>query len=258
MKDFVSTLTKGTRWVIGIVLFIIASNTSTLVYPISIIATIIAATALVIFLLACKAVPSAPCAKQRAAAEEAAARKSELTEYQKRQLEIEEAKLRNLTAETELLRLQIEQKKGAEHNEDDMCTEVEQKDTDLKSSLSEFERTHGRIITKLVGVTFKNEDGTSRQAILKEMSLSRNNNDLSMEVYDFNGEDAIRVLYKGQCCGNIPKDIVPEVLAIEDKMDHCIINVDSFDADDFYSKDASRYVSKSKIYRADLTIIYNK
>lgn len=223
MKDFVATLTKGARWAIGIVLFFIASNVSKLVYPISILATVIAVAALLVFLLACKAVPSAPAAKQKAAASEAA----------KKQAAIDERR-----------------------------AEAERKDAELKAEMAEFDRTHGRIKTKLVGVTFNNEDGTSRQAVLKELSASGDSSGLSMDVYDFNGEPAIRVLYEGMCCGNLPKSIVPEVLAVEDNITSCSLNVETFtpdDVDDDYDDDGNiKHANKTKLYRADLTIVYNK
>lgn len=222
MKDFVATLTKGARWVIGIVLFIIASNVSNLVYPISIVATIIAVAALVIFLLACKAVPSAPNAKQKAAAEEAAARKSELTEYQKRQLEIEEAKLRSLTAETELIRLQVEQMK-------------------LESE------KHGRIVTKVAGVTFDNEDGTERQDILRQYVENGSTDAISLVKSSYKGNDAVDVMCGDYCVGKIPKDVIPTVVSVIDRVSSVIMDVNTFENDD-----------GEEIYRADLTIVYNK
>lgn len=222
MKDFVGTLTKGSRWAIGIVLFIIASNVSNLVYPISIVATFIAVAALVIFLLACKAVPSAPNAKQKAAAEEAAARKSELTEYQKRQLEIEEAKLRSLTAETELIRLQVEQMK-------------------LESE------KHGRIVTKVAGVTFDNEDGTDRQDILRQYVENGSTDAISLVKSSYKGNDAVDVMCGDYCVGKIPKDVIPSVVNVIDRVTSVIMDVNTFENDE-----------GDEIYRADLTIVYEK
>lgn len=222
MKDFVSTLTKGTRWVIGIVLFIIASNVSNLVYPISIVTTVIAVAALVVFLLACKAVPSAPSAKQKAAAEAAAARQSELTEFQKRQLEIEEAKLRNLTAETELIRLQVEQMK------------------------IEAEKT-GRIVTKVAGVTFDNEDGTDRQYILRQYVENGSTDAITLVKSSYKGNDAVDVMCGGFCVGKIPKNVVADVVNVIDRVSSVIMDVGTFENDE-----------GDEIYRADLTIVYDK
>lgn len=247
MKDFVATLTKGARWAIGIVLFIIASNVSKLVYPISIVATFIAAAALVVFLLACKSVPSAPSAKEKAEAEkrradaerelllkqiesdarkteaeEAAAKRRELLEYQKRQLEIEEAKLRSLTAETELIRLQVKQMKLEDEK-------------------------HGRIVTKVAGVTFDNEDGTERQDILRHYVENGSSDSITLAKSSYKGNDAVDVMCGDYCVGKIPKDVIPTVVSVIDRVTSVIMDVNTFENDE-----------GDEIYRADLTIVYDK
>lgn len=62
----------------------------------------------------------------------------------------------------------------------------------------------------LAGVTFKNEDGTRRQDIIKNM---KNGDKVTFERYTYEGQDALRVLNeKKQCIGNIKASEVPYVL----------------------------------------------
>lgn len=218
MKDFVATLTKGARWAIGIVLFIIASNVSKLVYPISIVATFIAVAALVMFLLACKAVPSAPTAKQKAAASQ----QSEMSEYEKMKLAIEEEKLQRMKVENELLRLQVEQ------------MDVVAKNTDS-------------IITKVAGVTFDNEDGTERQDILRQFVENGSSDVITLVKSSYKGNDAVDVMCGDYCVGKIPKDVIPTVVSVIDRVSSVIMDVNTFENDD-----------GEEIYRADLTIVYEK
>lgn len=126
----------------------------------------------------------------------------------------------------------------------------------------EWNRTHGNIYTKLVGVTFKNDDGSSRQSILKEFAASGKTNDVELEIYDYQGEPAIRAKWEGLCCGNIPKTKVKDILAVADRIEIISMWVETFtpeDVDDDYD-DKGRIVraSRDKIYRADLKIVYTK
>lgn len=65
---------------------------------------------------------------------------------------------------------------------------------------------------RLVGVTFKNKDGKSRQSVLRHMRFQDppfdEYFDIEMRRYDFEGEPAIAVDANGTCIGNIPKDRV--------------------------------------------------
>lgn len=118
---------------------------------------------------------------------------------------------------------------------------------------AEWEETHGRIYTNLAGVTFKNADGTSRQAALKDAYANGCAGTLEFEQYEYQGEPALLVCYEGVGIGNIPKARVPEVLSILDRLSSARLDVEVFvpelDDDD---------VRPDKIYRADLTVIYTK
>lgn len=65
------------------------------------------------------------------------------------------------------------------------------------------------INTKIVGVTFKNEDGASRQEIIE---LCSEGDSLSLEHYYFKDEDAFKVVNcYGQALGNLKKELSAEL-----------------------------------------------
>lgn len=63
---------------------------------------------------------------------------------------------------------------------------------------------------KVVGVTFKNEDGSSRQKYIRQL---KDDDFLTFESFEYEGETALRVLDpRGHCIGNVPKSLVPTIL----------------------------------------------
>lgn len=64
--------------------------------------------------------------------------------------------------------------------------------------------------TKIVGVTFKNEDGTNRQEVIE---LCTEGDSLSLEHYYYKGEDAFKVtnLY-GEALGNLKKELTEKLV----------------------------------------------
>lgn len=223
MKNFVRKLTKGNRWLIGIILFFLVSSWSSVGTLLGTVASGIALIVLIVFLLLFRSVPSAPSAREKAEADAYAARQAEIEKHK---------------------------------------AELEQAENERKDRIAEWNRTHGRIKTKIVGVTFSNEDGISRQSILKEYSASGDSSELSLEIYDYQCEKAIRAMYSGMCFGTIPKNSVPEILPIFDSITSLSLNVETFtpdDVDDDYDDDGKvKRSNKSKLYRADLTIVYAK
>ena len=125
-----------------------------------------------------------------------------------------------------------------------------------KARQAEWQRTHGRIVTRLAGVTFDNPDGSSRQKYLKVAYEDDCAGDLQLDTYTYNGEDAIRVLYEGRELGNIPCQAVPEVLAVFNRIEDAELNIDIFEPDDW--EEESFHKKLKEIYRADLTLIYKK
>lgn len=140
--------------------------------------------------------------------------------------------------------------------------EREAEEARRKAEREEFERTHGRLRFRLAGVTYKNDDGTSRQDLLKEVLASDCQGDTAVEDYEYNGKPAVRLLYDGHILGHVPQTVVPEFLKIIDEIDSVNLDIQTFtpkDADDDWDDDdRPRRKSKEKIYFADVTVVYNK
>lgn len=116
----------------------------------------------------------------------------------------------------------------------------------------EFDRTHGKFLTKIVGVTFKNDDGSSRQKYLKEAFANDSIGTVDFEVFEYGGEPAVHVLFEGMCVGNLPKTVVNEFLQIKDRINSANLFVNRFhpDNDDEFNH------KPETIYRADLYVTY--
>lgn len=124
-----------------------------------------------------------------------------------------------------------------------------------KARKAEWERTHGRIRTKLAGVTFDNEDGSSRQRALQSAMADDCSGSVALELYDYKGKNAIRVEYEGTVVGNIPQDRVAEVAAVLDRISAASLSVSRFVPED--EDDETRGIG-GVIYRADLELVYTK
>ena len=70
----------------------------------------------------------------------------------------------------------------------------------------------GRVLdtirTKVVGVTFNNEDGENRQDILSRMSGSE---DITVEKYTYNGEPAAYVKWGDKVIGNLSAELAGDL-----------------------------------------------
>lgn len=91
-----------------------------------------------------------------------------------------------------------------------------------------WEASHGVITTRLAGVTFDNEDGSSRQRALQGALADEGAGSVTLELYEFNGRDAIRVLYEGVCVGTIPQALVPEVSRILSRITAAHLSAERF------------------------------
>ena len=122
-----------------------------------------------------------------------------------------------------------------------------------------WEEKHGQIITAVAGVTFKNDDGISRQNILKDLKARGGyDDDLELEEYEYKGKPAIRVLVDGEQIGNIPRSRVGEVSAVLDSLENCSIKVETFRPEDEEDEDGNIRHRGELIYRADLYLVYKK
>ena len=109
-------------------------------------------------------------------------------------------------------------------------------------------RATSRVVTgrsfAVAGVTFDNDDGSSRQEILREICEGDEDGDTEawLEWYQLRGKDAYRVMTSHGCVGNVRKnDIMDAVTAIgASKVD---LAVEQFERED-----------GTLIYRADLIV----
>ena len=124
---------------------------------------------------------------------------------------------------------------------------------------AEWDRTHGRIVTAIAGVTFNNDDGSSRQAILKDIKARGGDAEVELEEFEYKGKPAVRVLIDGEQIGNIPRSRVQDVLAAMDAgLTSASLDVETFRPEDEEDDEGNVRRRGELIYRADLTLIYNK
>ena len=119
-----------------------------------------------------------------------------------------------------------------------------------------WEDLHGRFVTKIAGVTFRNDDGTERQRILKDLYVNGADGELQLEPYTYKGADAVAVLVNGDCIGNLPRNRIDEYAKIADRIERAHVDVSVFAPEEDEFDDGSP--KPERIYRADLTIIYKK
>ena len=84
------------------------------------------------------------------------------------------------------------------------------------ASSSASDQKDNSLFLAVAGVTFKNDDGSSRQSILKKIAESDDYSDATayLERYDFEGNDAISVSTVFGMVGNIRHSDVQKVLPI--------------------------------------------
>lgn len=119
-----------------------------------------------------------------------------------------------------------------------------------RDSSALYKAQHPKIYTKVAGVTFHNEDGTSRQKILRKAQREKVEGTVSLKLGEFEGHPAIYVLYDGQCIGQIPKDDIDAVTAALEKIEYIDLTVRSFTPKDWKGEQPER------IYYGELEIQY--
>lgn len=80
------------------------------------------------------------------------------------------------------------------------------------------------IAFRLVGVTFKNDDGSSRQSLLRKIKYQDPPFDtgtvrIELTEYSYKGEPALKVEVNGYQVGDVPKNKVPEILDKWERID---------------------------------------
>lgn len=109
----------------------------------------------------------------------------------------------------------------------------------------------------VVGETFKNEDGTARQRILKQAYDEECAGHASLEQYIYQGTPAVRVLYDNKIVGNIGRNDVNKVLACWERIQSGDLTVDRFIPEDleFREENPQRSYVGKYIYYAHISLI---
>lgn len=103
---------------------------------------------------------------------------------------------------------------------------IEQEEAEREAKRLEEQRLYDDLMFKIVGVTYKNEDRHSRQAILRKLKFgdypfNGGDIDLGFKKYEFEGEPAVGVFLAGEQVGNIAKDDLPLFLPRMDRFVSC-------------------------------------
>ena len=158
-----------------------------------------------------------------------------------------------------MARQQEEQAAGAREEQAAAAARREAGRAEQTARQAEWDRTHGRIVTAIAGVTFNNDDGSSRQAILKDIKARGGDAEVELEEFEYKGKPAVRVLIDGEQIGNIPRSRVQDVLAAMDAgLTSGRLDVETFRPEDEEDDEGDVRRRGELIYRADLTLIYNK
>lgn len=95
---------------------------------------------------------------------------------------------------------------------------------------------------KVKGVTYANDNGTERQAILKKAYESGDYSS-RLNFVDFEGKPAIEVLVNEECCGFISREEITEVRALAPHIDNAKVYIENFKSNE-----------GDIVYRADVVI----
>lgn len=127
-----------------------------------------------------------------------------------------------------------------------------------RAEREEWARQHGVITFAVAGVTFDNDDGTSRQRLLKDIRARGGDADLELEEWEYKGKPACRVLVDGEQIGNVPRHKVEEVLSVLDRLEEASIDVGTFRPEEEEDEDGNVRRRGELIYRADVRLVYSR
>lgn len=119
----------------------------------------------------------------------------------------------------------------------------------------EYEKEHSFYeVFNVKGVTFDNEDGENRQAILKKLSKEDCYNEVEFIHYEYKGKPALYVSVMGKIVGNVPADRVTDIIGYEAryKRIHDDAEIGIVDEDD------ENFEGKDKIYYCEISVKYEK
>lgn len=103
---------------------------------------------------------------------------------------------------------------------------------------------------KVAGVTYKNDDKTNRQTLLRKYHFADppfngDTVEINLEPYEYEGQPAYYVTVNGYTMGTLEAAAAPEVHERYDEIEHLHLTVDSFKDDDnksvYYARITVRY-----------------
>lgn len=100
----------------------------------------------------------------------------------------------------------------------------------------------------VAGVTFANDDGTSRMDILRGLVGHTDGSRCALTEYSYNGEAAYKVLADGKVIGNIRRDDLQYLIGHIDDLERVVsLDVNTFEDDD-----------GRELYHAELTVSFRR
>lgn len=113
-------------------------------------------------------------------------------------------------------------------------------------------------IFDVVGETYRNDDGSARQRILKSAYDADCMGLTTLEQYIYNGEPAVHVLFAGEIIGNIGRKNLPRALEILDSVYDIDLDVGRFAPEEIEGRedDPSRAYVGGYIYYAKIAARY--
>lgn len=115
--------------------------------------------------------------------------------------------------------LQSEREKQAAERETQRRREAAEREERLRQREA-YRATVNREIFHVVGVTFKNEDGRDRQSLLRKIKREQPpEEDFVLREFEYKGERAVGVYFRGEQIGSIAREDLHKALAQIDRFD---------------------------------------
>lgn len=115
--------------------------------------------------------------------------------------------------------LQSEREQQAAEREEQRRREAAER-AELRHQREAYRATVNREIFRVVGVTFKNKDGRDRQALLRKIKREQSpEEDFTLREFEYKGERAVGVYFRGEQVGSIAREDLHKALAQIDRFD---------------------------------------
>ena len=142
------------------------------------------------------------------------------------------------------------QKKLKKINDDKVAADkIAAEELERQKSIDEWNLKFGKFDFRVAGVSYKNDDGTSRQAALKSAASAQKRNSMfvmTFEQGEYDGEPSVKVFINDKCVGFIEKDKVKQFLEIKDMISRKDVDIGLYTND---TGDTLFYCRVSLIYK---------